>query len=79
MFERWGRKWERVRGYALVESEGWFLELYDITDDEHRELVLLARWPDGGELIVSQHKEGLDPEIVAWFRAEAQTTIAPAT
>jgi hypothetical protein len=40
-------------------------------------LVLFARWPDGGSLSVTQYREGLLPEIVAWFTDEARTAIAP--
>jgi hypothetical protein len=77
MFERWGRRWECIRGYAVVEPEGWFLELSDITDSPIGEVVLFARWPDGGELSVSQYSAGLAHEIVAWFTDEARVAIAP--
>lgn len=76
MFERWGRKWECIRGYAVVEPEGWFLELWDITEDP-TDVVLIAHWPDGGELRVSQYRTGLAPEIVAWFTDQARVAIAP--
>jgi hypothetical protein len=77
MFERWGRLWECLRGYAVAKPEGWWFELRDITDDPSGELVLSARWPDGGALTISQHREALSPEIVAWFTAEARDAIAP--
>jgi hypothetical protein len=77
MFERWGRRWECLRGYAVVEPEGWFLELWDITDDPSGEVVLFARWPDRGELSVSQYRAELCPEIVTWFTDEARVAIAP--
>ena len=77
MLEKWGRRWECVRGYAVVAPEGWFLELWDITDDPSSEVVLIAPWPDGGELNVSQYRLGLPAEIVAWFTDEARVAIAP--
>jgi hypothetical protein len=77
VFERWGRQWECLRGYAVVEPEGWFLELLDITDDPNGQVVLIARWPDGGQLSVSQYRPGLPAEIVAWFTDEARVAIAP--
>jgi hypothetical protein len=78
MFERWGRRWECLRGYAVVEPEGWFFEVWDITHGPGGELVLFARWPEGGELNVSQYRADLSPEIVAWFTEEARVAIAPA-
>jgi hypothetical protein len=77
MFERWGRRWELLRGYCVVEPEGWVLELYDLTDHPLGELVLFAHWPDRGELSVSQYRPRLSPEIVAWFTDEARVAIAP--
>ncbi len=75
MFERWGREWECLRGHAVVEPEGWFFELRDITDGPSGDLVLFAHWPVGGELSVSQYRSGLSPEIVAWFTGQARVAI----
>jgi hypothetical protein len=77
VFERLGRRWECVRGYAIVEPEGWFLELWDITDEPISEVVLIARRPARGEFEVSQYRPGLPLEIVAWFTGEARVAIAP--
>jgi hypothetical protein len=77
VFELWGRRWECLRGFAVVEPEGWFLELRDVTANPSGESVLIARWPDGGELTVSQYCTGLPREIVAWFTDEARVAIAP--
>jgi hypothetical protein len=74
-FERWGRRWECFRGTS-PEVGGWFLELWDITADRGGVLVLLAEWPDGGSLRVNQYQE-VEPEIVAWFHAQAREAIAP--
>src|SRR5262249_18712655 len=65
------------RGYAVVEPKGWFLELWELTDRPTGEVVLFATWPDGGSLSVSQHRDNLSPEIVDWFRSEAESAIAP--
>jgi hypothetical protein len=77
MFERWGHQWECIRGYALVEPEGWFLELWDRSNSSLEELVLIARWPDGGDLSVTPYRAGLAPEVVDWFTDEARLAIAP--
>jgi hypothetical protein len=77
MFERWGRRWECVRGYAVIEPDGWFLELWDITDNPSGEVVLIARWPDNGVLTVTKYREDLSAEIVSWFTDEARTAIEP--
>lgn len=77
MFEKWGRRWECSWGYAVVDPEGWWFGMWDVTDGLGDELVLFARWPDGGELSVAQYRAGLAPEIVAWFSDEARIAIAP--
>ncbi len=77
MFEHWGRRWECIRGYAANESIGWFFELWDITDSPNRKLALFACRPDGGEFSISQYEEGLSPEILEWFIAEARAAIGP--
>jgi hypothetical protein len=74
MFERWGRCWELVRGYAVVEPEGWFLELHDIANGD---IVLIARWPEEGELVVTAHRDDMTPEMTKWFTDQAKVAIAP--
>jgi hypothetical protein len=77
MFERWGRRWECLRGYAVVDSVGPCFELRDITEGGPGLVVLFASWPEGGVLSVSQHRDGLAKEIVDWFINEAKVAIGP--
>jgi hypothetical protein len=76
MFERWGCRWECLRGYAVTDPAGWWFELRDVTDGA---TVLFASWPDDGELRVSQHRVELPPGAVEWFTAEAREAIGPVT
>ena len=74
MFERWGHRWELVRGYAVVEPEGSFLELRDA---ENGDIVLIAHWPDNGELSVAGYRHDVTPEMIEWFTDQAKSAIAP--
>ncbi len=77
MFERWGRRWECLRGYDVT-RDGWWFELRDLTDHPDGETVLFAFRPDAtGELVISKYRESLDPEICDWFAAEAAIAISP--
>ncbi|MBI1831157.1 MAG: hypothetical protein HYR84_06880 [Planctomycetes bacterium] len=77
MFERWGRFWEIIFGYD-VQRNGWWCELRDITDCPASVIVLIAFRPDEtGVLSVSQHRDGLLPEIVEWFTAQADNAVIP--
>ncbi len=77
VFERSGRRWECLRGYAVADPVGWWFELRDLTDDPDGETVLFATWPDGGDLSVTQHRTGVPLEVVEWFTAEAKIAISP--
>ena len=74
MFERCGRCWELVRGYAVVQPEGWFLELHDA---DNGDIVLIAHWPDNGELSVTAYRDDVTPEMIEWFTDQAKSGIAP--
>ena len=76
MFTRWGRKWECLRGYSVIEPEGWFFEMWDVTNGPIGELVLGARRSEGGDLSVTQYRHGLALDVVAWFTDEAIVAIA---
>ena len=45
MFERWGRRWECLQGYAVVEPEGWFFEF---DESALREIARRAKERDTG-------------------------------
>jgi hypothetical protein len=77
MFERWGRRWECLRGYAVSEPAGWWFELRYLTDDPDGETVLFATRPVGGELRVAQYWDDLPLGVVDWFTAEARVAIGP--
>jgi hypothetical protein len=77
MFYRWGRLWECLRGYAVVDPVGWWFELIDVTDDGNGQVVLFASRQEDGALIVLQHRDVMLPEIVEWFTAEAKKAIGP--
>ena len=77
MLDKWGRRWELVRGYSVIAPEGWFLEMNDITDNPSGDIVLIARWPDGGELSIKSCRPDVTPEMVEWFTKAAKEAIAP--
>jgi hypothetical protein len=75
--EWWGRRWEFVRGTSSRIPGWWFCELWDVTDDPDRVMVLDAYWPVGGELTVTPFQDGLPSEAVAWFTEAAREDLCP--
>ena len=75
-FEKWGARWECLIGYEVLRN-GWWFALHDITDGGS-EMVLFAFRPDAtGVLEITQARNPLPAEMVAWFAQEAAEAIPP--